>query len=252
MPKVSIITITYNAEKVLERSILSIIGQSYGDFEFIVIDGNSQDQTLQICEKYQSHIAQLISEKDEGIYDAMNKGLALAKGDFVWYINAGDEIAEKNTLNEIFNELGAEADLIYGDAFFVNDENKIRGLRSEITPHKLKPKIKWQDLKFGMLVCHQSLLVKREIAPKYILDNLSADIDWEIKCFKASKHPHYCSYPISRYLEGGISNQQLSKSLKDRFKVLAYHFGIFPTLLNHIIIAIRGIIKIITTKSKYW
>ncbi|WP_341224848.1 glycosyltransferase family 2 protein [uncultured Arcticibacterium sp.] len=252
MPKVSIITITYNAEKVLERTIMSVLAQTSQDFEYIIIDGDSKDGTKAICNKYEKHIDLFSSEKDEGIYDAMNKGLRLANGDFVWFMNAGDEIASSDTLENIFSKLTSNTDLIYGDALFVNDEGIVRGLRSKLTPHKLKTDISWQDLRFGMLVCHQSLLVHNSIAPTFILNNLSADVDWEIKSFKASKEQLFLNEPLANYLEGGVSNQQLEKSLKDRFIVLKKHFGLIPTLFYHLIILGRGLKKIWTNKGKYW
>ncbi len=252
MPLVSIITITYNAESVLERTIKSIINQTSKEFEYLVIDGGSKDKTLEICKKYSSDIDTLVSEKDNGIYDAMNKGLSLAEGKYVWFINAGDEIATKDTFSKILGSIKKGTDLIYGDAYFVNDSGNIRGLRSELTPHNLKPKIVWEDLKFGMLVCHQSLLVAKELAPAFIRNNLSADIDWEIKSFKKALNPLFMEEPLCKYLEGGISNQQLSQSLKDRFKVLASHFGLIPTILNHLIILTRGIKKIISNRGRYW
>ncbi|AWV97245.1 glycosyltransferase family 2 protein [Arcticibacterium luteifluviistationis] len=252
MAKVSIITITYNAEKVLERTIKSVVSQAFRDFEYIIVDGDSKDGTKAICEQYSQHIDIFSSEKDDGIYDAMNKGLRLANGDFVWFMNAGDEIATSKTLSNIFSKVSAKTDLVYGDALFVNDDGVARGLRSVLTPHKLKADINWRDLRFGMLVCHQSLLVHRSIAPTYIIDNFSADVDWEIKSFKASTNQVFLEEPLANFLEGGVSNQQLEKSLKDRFIVLKNHFGLIPTLFNHLIILVRGLKKIWTSKGKYW
>ncbi|MGK0138033.1 MAG: glycosyltransferase involved in cell wall biosynthesis [Algoriphagus sp.] len=252
MTSVSIITITYNAENVLERTLKSIIHQTSKDFEYLVIDGGSKDKTLKICEKYASHIDLLVSEKDAGLYDAMNKGLALAKGKYVWFMNAGDEIAEESTLKSIIEQSEKDTDLIYGDAYFVNEKGQIRGLRSVLTPHKLKQNITWNNMRFGMLVCHQSLLVAKALAPNFILNNLSADINWEIESFKKAKKTLFLEEPICKYLEGGVSNQQLYKSLSDRFKVLSSHFGLIPTLLNHSAILVRGIKKIITSGGKYW
>jgi hypothetical protein len=134
----------------------------------------------------------------------------------------------------------------------VNEKGQIRGLRSVLTPHKLKQNITWNNMRFGMLVCHQSLLVAKALAPNFILNNLSADIDWEIESFKKAKKTLFLEEPICKYLEGGVSNQQLYKSLSDRFKVLSSHFGLIPTLLNHSAILVRGIKKIITSGGKYW
>jgi glycosyltransferase involved in cell wall biosynthesis len=252
MAIISIITISYNAEKYLERTIKSIECQTNNDFEYILIDGNSKDGTIPIAKKYSSIFSIIISEPDQGIYDAMNKGIAKATGDFIWFMNAGDEIAYPNTIELIRKSINSKTDLVYGDALYVNEAGHTKGLRSKLTPHKLKDHILWQDLKLGMLVCHQSLIVKRAIAPKFIMNNLSADADWEIKSFKAAKGIVFIDEPLCKFLEGGVSNQNLKKSLIDRFKVLRMHFGLLPTLLNHFIILFRGVNKILKNRGKYW
>lgn len=252
MPLFSIITITYNAEKFIERTIKSIVAQTDKNFEYIIIDGASKDKTLEIVNKYKSVVDVLVSEPDKGLYDAMNKGLAKASGDFVWFVNAGDEIDDSNFIEIISKEIDNQTDVIYGDALFVEEDGKIQGLRSKITPHKLSTNLKWQDMKLGMLVCHQSFIARRIIAPKYLDNNLSADVDWEIKCLKSSRKNLFYDAPISKYLVGGISNKQLKRSLIDRFKVLKYHFGLFQTLIAHLQIAIRGALLIIRKGGKYW
>jgi glycosyltransferase involved in cell wall biosynthesis len=252
MAIISIITISYNAEKYLERTIKSIKSQTNKDFEYILVDGESRDRTLEIAKSHSHLFFKIISEPDNGIYDAMNKGLDNATGDFVWFMNAGDEIANANTLELIQKNIKTNTDLIYGDALHVNETGQIKGLRSKLTPHKLRDNIQWQDLKLGMLVCHQSLIVKREIAPMFIMNNLSADADWEIKSFKAAKGVVFIDEPICKFLEGGVSNQNLKESLIDRFKVQRMHFGLLPTLINHFNILFRGVNKILKNRGKYW
>lgn len=252
MPLLSIITITYNAEKFIERTIKSIENQSDKDFEYIIIDGNSTDNTLKIIDNYKNLITTLVTEKDKGLYDAMNKGLRLSMGDFVWFINAGDEISDKDFILKLKNQIPENTEVIYGDSYFVNELGIKRGLRSKISPHKLPLNLNWRQMKYGMLVCHQSFIAKRKTAPEYILDNLSADIDWEIKCLKNSAKNYFYPEPISNYLEGGISNQNLKKSLLDRFKVLVYHFGLVQTTISHIVITLRGIKLYLKNKGKYW
>jgi glycosyltransferase involved in cell wall biosynthesis len=238
MALVSIITITYNAEKFLERTILSIKNQSSDDYEYLLIDGGSKDGTLEIAKKFEDVFDLIISEKDNGLYDAMNKGLKLAKGKYVWFMNAGDEIAENEAIEKI-SKLN-EADIFYSDTLMIDDRGAALGLRSQITPHKIPENLTWKGYKTGMLVCHQSFIVKREIAPFYIENNLSADIDWEIKCLK--KAQKITAYPgiLAKYLEGGTSHKQIFKSWKDRFWVLNAHFGFFQNLINHFKIVIRA------------
>jgi glycosyltransferase involved in cell wall biosynthesis len=251
MPLISIITITYNAEKFLEKTIKSIIRQTTSDYEYILIDGGSNDKTLEIVNKYASVFSKIISEPDNGLYDAMNKGLSNAKGDYVWFMNAGDEIAEADAITKIKKLISQNADIVYGETQFVDTESLILGIRSELGPHKLPQKLDWAQYGMGMLVCHQAFIVKRSIAPNYILNNLSADIDWEIKCIKNSNFSLKYEGILANYLEGGVSHQSMYKSWKDRYVVLRNHFGFTGNLINHIKIIIRADFKNIFRLSKY-
>ncbi|MBC3787273.1 glycosyltransferase family 2 protein [Spirosoma utsteinense] len=237
-PTVSIITITYNAERFLERTIQSIVAQQATDYEYLVIDGGSTDGTLAIIRRYGDHITQWISEPDKGLYDAMNKGLHRAQGRYVWFMNAGDELYDPQTLPRLLEKIRiTSADVYYSDALFVRDDSGqgpvAVGLRSAITPHTLPHNLIWQDMALGMKVCHQAFVAKRTIAPDYPTDNLSADLDWEIRCLKAARLIEFLPFILCRYLLGGVSVQQHRRSLTDRFKVLADHFGLVPTAINH-------------------
>lgn len=123
-PKFSIITVTYNAEKVLEDTIQSIVTQSYKNVEYIIVDGGSTDGTLTIVNKYKEHIHTIVSEPDKGLYDAMNKGIKLATGDYLCFLNAGDGLHEDDTLLRIVHSLTGTIlpDVIYGETDIVDDE----------------------------------------------------------------------------------------------------------------------------------
>ena len=248
----SIITITYNAEQYLERTIQSIINQSDQNFEYLIIDGKSKDGTLQIAEKYKNRVDKLISEPDKGLYDAMKKGLKNATGDFVWFMNAGDEINDNQAVEKIYKAISDKTDVLYGDTFFVNNDGNIQGLRSEITPHHLPKNLKWQDMKLGMLVCHQAFIARKSIAPFYMENNLSADVDWEITCLKRANEVKYLDFVVAKYLTGGISNKQLKRSLLDRYEVLKKHFGLMGALSAHSQILFRGVGLILKNRGKYW
>lgn len=253
MIKLSIITITYNAEKFLKRTIESIVAQSNQDFEYIIIDGKSKDATLAIAKAYGERVNLLVSEPDKGLYDAMNKGLRLASGDFVWFMNAGDEINDSEVVATFIQSLAeTNADVFYGDTYFVEENGTIQGLRSEITPHRLPKNLKWQDMNLGMLVCHQAFIARKSIAPFYLENNLSADVDWEITCLKRAKKVQFLDIVVAKYLVGGISNKQLKRSLIDRYEVLKKHFGLFGAILAHIQITIRGVKLILKKGGKYW
>lgn len=244
---VSIITITYNAEAYLERTIRSVAAQQQVrpgiDYEYLLIDGASTDGTLAIVRQYARHISFWQSEPDRGLYDAMNKGLHQATGDYVWFMNAGDELHDPQVLAQLLTRLRtpSPADVYYADALFVNNDGSPVGLRSQVTAHALPTTLRWTDMALGMKVSHQAFVARRELAPDYPITNLSADLDWEIRCLKAARRVEYVPFVLCRYLVGGLSRQQHRRSLIDRFRVLRTHFGLLPTLWNHARITARAI-----------
>jgi len=254
MLKLSIITITYQAEAYLERTLQSVFEQDCAaEIDYIVVDGASKDRTLEIIEANKKQINQFISEKDKGIYDAMNKGIQLAKGDYILFLNAGDTFASATTLKNILKELAQNPDVLYGEAVFVNNEGVHLGLRSEVTPHHLPASLTWEDFRFGMLVCHQAFIAKRSIAPLFNLHyKLSSDIDWEIRVLKKSQTILKSKAPICHYLMGGASVQNLQRSWKERYEVLKSHFGLLPNLFYHLVIIGRGLIFAFKKQGKYW
>ena len=156
-PKVSIITITYNAEKYLERTIQSIISQTYPNIEYVIIDGNSKDGTIQIIEKYRNNIEVLISEPDKGLYDAMNKGLRKATGDYIVFMNAGDQINNSHTLEKAMKGSN-NADIIYGLAVNIDEKGNTRPWHKK-TP--VAEKLSAKSFMNGMVICHQCMILKK-------------------------------------------------------------------------------------------
>jgi glycosyltransferase involved in cell wall biosynthesis len=249
--KLTIITITYNAEKVLVSTLKSVFSQTNQNFEYLIIDGASKDNTLDIAKKF--GVKNIISEPDKGIYDAMNKGLELCRGEYIWFMNAGDQLFDNETVARLLKAFELEGDIYYSDTSIVDEQNNTLGLRSEITPHKLPKMLSWQAFKYGMVVCHQSFIVRKTIAPKFILGHhYSADIDWEINCLKVSQKTIFLDFILSKYLTGGFSVKNLKASLLDRFLILKKHFGLVSTVFSHLIIGLRGILFIINRKNKYW
>jgi glycosyltransferase involved in cell wall biosynthesis len=248
---VSIITITYNAEKYLERTILSVINQTYPHIEYLIIDGQSKDGTLAIAQKYADKITTILSEPDKGIYDAMNKGQNLAKGEYVWFMNAGDEIYAPDTLQKIM-DFAPNADVYYGETEFFDLNRQALGIRSEATPLKLPPQLKWQDMQMGLMVCHQAIIVRRAIAESYDLAHpYSADIDWVIRALKKAQTIVNTQQIIAVYLQGGFSRRHLINSLKDRFAILTKHYGWFKTIFNHFRILGRSIWYLLAKRRGY-
>jgi len=244
----SIITVTYNAAQWLERTIQSVISQSYPNIEYIIIDGNSTDGTLDLIKKYKSSIAHFISEPDGGLYDAMNKGMRLASGDYVWFINAGDMLYSETTVQEIVNLPDSKnlPEIIYGETQIIDSEENPLGMRRLKAPEKLS----WKSFRMGMLVCHQSFLVKRTIAEPYDLQyRFAADYDWCIRCLKKSDTVFNTHLILSRFMEAGLSADNRKESLRERYRIMCENYGKFPTQIRHIWFALRFYIAKWTKKT---
>src|SRR3954470_680599 len=234
-PKISIITVVFNAQALIEQTIKSVLEQTYPLIEYIIIDGASTDHTLQIIEPYRSRLAFMLSEKDTGIYDAMNKGLKAATGEYVLFLNAGDLLNDSKVIEMIFNQ-AANADVYYGNTTIIDSQGNNLGDR------RLKPpaNLNWKSLRFGMCVSHQSFIAKRSLCEPYDVQySLSSDIDWVIRILKKSHSMVNVNQTISKFLKGGSSAKGRTKALKERFKIMVIHYGFIPTVFNHIYIVLR-------------
>ena len=232
-PILSVITIVYNNVSDIERTILSVIGQSYQNIEYIIVDGLSNDGTLDVIHNYENRIARIISEKDEGIYDAMNKGLAAAKGDYVIFMNSGDEFYDECTVEAVFASAD-DADIYYGETEMIDGNGQSLGQRR----HKAPKKFSWRSFKYGMSVSHQAIYVKRALAEPYDRQyELSSDIDWILRIAKKAKTIVNVNRYVAKYLVGGMSKKKHRQSLKERFDIMKKHYGLLPTVFNHGMIA---------------
>jgi glycosyltransferase involved in cell wall biosynthesis len=233
-PKFSIITVTYNAEKVLEDTIQSVIFQTYRNVEYIIVDGASKDHTLEIVNKYHNRINKVISEPDKGLYDAMNKGIQLATGDYLCFLNAGDKFHDSETLQKVVHTLKDQElpDVIYGETAIVDEEGHFLHMRRLSTPAHLN----WKSFKQGMLVCHQAFFANRELAINHLYDlqyRFSADFDWCIRIMKKAKCLHNTRLTLIDYLNEGMTTKNHKASLKERFCIMAKHYGLISTILHH-------------------
>lgn len=237
-PIISIITIVFNNVRDIEYTITSVLEQTYKNIQYIIIDGKSTDGTLDIIAKYKDKIDILVSEKDKGIYDAMNKGLGLATGDYVLFLNSGDALFDNNTIQTIV-EKGNNADIIYGETKLVDENRQIIGDRR----HKAPKQFDWLSFRYGMNICHQAIYVKRKIASPYDLQyQLSSDIDWVIRAAKKAKKSQNVNTYVARYLVGGMSQKRHRQSLKERCLIFKKHYGTLTNWFNHGIIAIKLIL----------
>ena len=232
-PILSVITIVYNNVKDIERTLLSVLNQTYPNIEYIVVDGLSNDGTLGVIMKYENRIAKFSSEKDDGIYDAMNKGLALASGDYVIFMNSGDEFFDVDTVAAVFAS-AEDADIYYGETEMIDSSGLSLGQRR----HKAPKQFTWRGFNLGMSISHQAIYIKRSLIEPYDRKyQLSADIDWIIRAAKKAKKIINVNRYVAKYLVGGMSKTKHRQSLAERFDIMKRHYGLIPTIFNHFIIA---------------
>lgn len=235
-PMVSIITITYNAAQTLERTILSVEAQDYKAIEYIIVDGGSTDGTMSIVGRHVSTVNRCISEPDDGIYFAMNKGLAVATGEYVWFLNAGDELATPDSVSSVMALAKDGADVLYGDTVITNLDGSVQGNRRLAPPDNLTP----ESFRDGMLVCHQAFVARRTICPAYDTSfRFSADYDWCLKILLKAKNVVNTRLTIVRFLDGGFTKSHIVEGLRERFTIMSRHFGFLPTLVRHVPIGAR-------------
>lgn len=253
----SIITCTYNAADTCERTFTSVLHQTYPYVEHLILDGKSKDDTLAKIEKYKNlneedgkrHTVECVSEPDKGLYDAMNKGIAKATGDYLLFLNAGDTFPTENTLMQIVDSLGKNASLpavLYGDTDIVDMNGNFVRHRRLSPPENLS----WRSFKQGMLVCHQAFYVRTDLAKNIAYDlqyRFSADVDWCIRIMKEAEKMqlplHNVHQVVVNYLEGGLTDKNHRDSLKERFRLMSRHYGLFQTVAMHIWFIFRSIIK---------
>lgn len=241
-PKVSIITVVFNSRDALKATIDNITAQTYPNIEYIVIDGDSTDGSVQIAEEYKDYIDHYVSEKDKGLYDAMNKGLRAATGEFVWFINTGDYIENNSILMHLYEHWGLMDDVYYGETNFIDETGKVLGTRSQLTTRKVPDELTWKSFRHGQVVSHQSIIVKRELAGEFDLQyKVSADIDWAIAGMKMANSIVNTRLILTKYLVGGFSKQHQQTSWKERFDIFVKHYGWFEAVWFHMYFVLRAI-----------
>ncbi len=247
---VSIVTVTYHPGDLLEPTMRSVAEQVGVHVDYVVVDGASKDGTVErlraFGERVQggSLVYRWVSEPDRGLYDAMNKGLAMATGDYVLFLNAGDTLAHPRVLADLWDQApGAGA--YYGHAMVVESVGgRELGLRKPLPPSRLNSR----SLRFGMAVCHQAFIVGRAWAKPYDLQyKICADIDWMIRCLRALElvqvKTHFADRVLVQFLDGGLSSQRRKAAWKERYLVLGRHYGSLNNLMNHLWIVIRYVLR---------
>lgn len=242
MKKLSVITVTYNAASTLGRTLISVKEQTYPYIEHVIVDGKSKDNTVELIQQYVRKTMVWVSEPDKGLYDAMNKAARMASGDYLCFLNAGDTFSSIDSVEKMMQsvEPGNDPDIFYGETAIVDDYGVFLHMRRLSTPEKLT----WKSFKQGMLVCHQAFIVKRELFEPYDLSyRFSSDFDWCIRMMRKSKSLHNTHLTLINYLNVGMTTANRKASLKERYCIMAKHYGQLSTLLHHMWFVIRATVK---------
>lgn len=253
----TIVTITYQAARFLPKTVSSVLSQTYPCVEHLIVDGCSKDDTVALAEAYKQendrsgngHTVAISSEPDRGLYDAMNKGLERATGDYILFLNAGDFLPEPTTLETVAACVGEGESLpavLYGDTDIVDEQGIFLRHRRLSPPENLT----WRSFRHGMLVCHQAFYARTDIAKMYAYDlsyRHSADVDW---CIRVMKEADKRQLPLRRvpavvacFLAGGDSKQNHRDSLRERFHVMCRHYGLLTTVIMHLWFVLRSLFK---------
>lgn len=227
MLKFSIITVCYNAENFIEDTIKSVINQKHNNYEYVIIDGGSTDNTLKIINSYKDKIDFIVSEPDKGIYDAMNKGLKLAQGEFVNFLNAGDTFCSNSILDLLFQNITNNTKIISGDFYLKNNFNSLKLIKTR--------KLILKYLKKDFYACHQSIFIKKDIA-SYYNDSykIKADYKWtleaveKVQVFNVTK----INKPIVIYDANGFSSKNNLNNLLELMRLQYNHFGLLRVVFN--------------------
>lgn len=257
LPLITIATVTYNAEQVLDRTLQSVECQTYPRIEHLIVDGCSNDNTLSHVRRYvernamPQHNVRIVCEKDNGLYDAMNKAIMLAEGNYIVFLNAGDKLHSHDTIERLVESIdwehrGLNPAIIYGETDLVDNEGKFLRHRRLKAPEILHSR----SFLMGMLVCHQSFYVRTDIARLYPYDmqyRFSADYDW---CIRLMKHAERRRLRIvnthlilTDYLSEGLTTKNHRKSLAERYHVMSQHYGRLSAILAHLWFVVRAVVK---------
>ena len=238
--KISIITVCYNSEKTIRDTIESVLSQTYPDYEYLIIDGKSSDSTLTIINEYKDERIKLISEKDKGLYDAMNKGVELSTGDIIGIVNSDDVLYDDNVFQNIIDNYHDETEIMYGNIKYYNEDfSKV--VRDYIS-----------GTSNGLEWCpaHPSMYVRRDVFDRIGMYDLqykiNADYDFMVRCNINKVKYQYLNIYFVKMRYGGVSNgfEGYRKNFIECYKVLKNNNVSFP-LLRTLKRSVHTIIQII-------
>lgn len=256
--KISVITVCYNAQESIEETIISVINQSYKNIEYIIIDGNSSDNTTSIIERYIKEFTDIkfFSEKDEGIYDAMNKGVDNSSGDYILFLNSGDKFCDSKVIEKIFLKDDIKKyDVVWGNSMDV--------YKDKVIERKYNSKINNAYFLKGNGICHQVIFAKKRTFIKNRFDlsyKICADKNWLVKCYRNHFKFKYIDISICFYDRNGISSskdainlikEETKNILINNYKILGWSKYFLMNLIKHIYLKNIFNISVKNVKGKF-
>lgn len=238
-PRFTIVTISFNAEKCIERTIVSVIQQSYNNVEYIIVDGGSRDGTMRIVEKYKENINHYISEPDKGIYDAMNKGIKLATGDYLIFMNADDVFADNNVLQKVADQLKSDSDIVYGNWRTITEYGTFDNKPAPLST---------LDKKFGL--SHQAIFAKVSLLKQEPFDlqyKYAGDYNMISSYYLSGKKFQYVDVEIAEIsINSGATFNHFEKSVKEHYQILAKR-GLGSPLEMRWLITRKRVVRLLKT-----
>ncbi len=242
--KISIITITYNSEKTLRQTIESVISQKYDNIEYIIIDGGSEDCTLEIVEQYKTYVSYIKSEPDQGICDAFNKGISIATGDIIGIINSDDMLCQ-GALQYVADVYNENIDVIYGNGMRLHTD----GTMEKYIPKKLS------FMKYGMALVHPATFVTRKAYNKYGLFDLRykgcMDRELLLRMLTNGAKFWYIDKCLSIYRMGGYSDENYFRTVARERDELSLRYGANPLFVFLISLKLQFVIRWKSMRKKF-
>lgn len=238
--KFSIVTIVYNGSACIGKTIDSIVNQTYDNYEYIIIDGNSKDNTLELCYEYKNKITKIVSEPDKGLYDAMNKGIEQATGDYIIFMNCDDTLYDELVLEKVASEINKNhmPDFVYGDAIEVSEDGA-----QEFLKKSRNHKMIW----YGMFAHHQAMFYKMNVIK---LNNIKYDLQYKIAAdyaltanfFKYCDSYLYLDFVFCGFKQGGISMKDANNISSELFAIKKHIIGLNKFQIGLILILQKGLL----------
>lgn len=220
--KISIITVCYNAEKTIEQTIYSVISQKYNNIEYIIIDGNSKDGTIDIIKKYDSKIYKWISEDDTGIYNAMNKGIDIATGEYIQFLNADDALIDNLIIDKVVCSIKKAnyPDILSAPVYSVDEKKILQGLFYNT--------MDVNEIKKGRIIPHQGIFVKSNLMKEYKFNEnnkIVSDFEFILKSALNNKRFYFVKYPVVFFSNEGLSANNEKLREKEHYNVIKKYLG---------------------------